>query len=552
MTALSTFGSGLKTTSPERSFPSLRGHPPAIALGDELSVPEDISTPDTNVEFVVPPRCDRIYPVAPLAFYLGAEITPGYPARLQLDDEALPLTAESDGIGQSPFHDSMTAETIEQTAARLLKHTFLLDCVTRTEGLYPVELNERRQFEADLQRRDDLEFDVEFDSLYDAPLAARLRAHLEVPADLTAPYVPDWPLTTQVTPEAESAPTLPYLVDDLSTIGCSTGRTVSADELASGAAHGLVRGTATSPSEFVSVDAATDAVQVAWVGDDIAIAASNVSREAFEHRIHRTPTNGPTQVTVICNEREMEAELDDVVHDAYGTRSEVPLDVTVDRNLTTDELADALAEETDFLHFVGHIDDEGVRCPDGHLDLSTLDEIGVDAFLLNACHSHAHGEALIDEGAIGGIVTLGEIVNDGAVRVGSTIARLLDCGFPLGVAVEFAREESVIGAEYTVLGDGTLTIAQTESDTPHVLALDRATGDRFDVEFRTYTTAEAGLGGLFIPFLESNDTYYLTSGTIGSFEVDREELDRLLSMEHTPVRVDDSLTWSDQVDPGEL
>jgi hypothetical protein len=547
MAAVSTFGSALKTTSPERSFPTLRGHPPALDVGDEVDVPADLSPPATDVELVVPPRFDAIYPVAPLAFYLGAELTPGYPARLVLDDTEHPLVSEGDGVGESPFHDSMTAETIEATAATLLEHTFLLDCLTRTEGLYPVELAERRAFER--QRQDP----VDFEALYEASLAERLRAYLSIPAALTEPLVPDWPLTAQLTPEADSLTSLPYLVDDLATIGCSTGQTVSAEELATGAAHGLVRGGVESTEEFVSVEPVTDAVQVAWVGDGVAIGATNACREAFEHRIDRTPTTGRIDATVVCNEAAMEAELDDVVADAYGTRSEFPFDVTVRRNVTTQELAALLGTDTDFLHFVGHIDDEGVRCPDGHLDLRTVDPVGVEAFFLNACRSYTHGRALVEHGAIGGIVTLGEVVNLGAVRIGSTIARLLDCGFPLGAAVELARPESVVGIEYTVLGDSTLTIARTESDTPHVLGVDRVgSRDLFDVEFDTYTTADAGIGGLFVPFVEGNDTYYLTSGPIGEFDVDRDQLDRLLSIEQTPVRVDETLDWSDRITPEDV
>jgi hypothetical protein len=463
------------------------------------------------------------------------------------DDIEHPLVAEGDGVGESPFHESMTTESIEQTAARLLEHTFLLDCLTRTEGLYPVDLSERQTFELEH------DYELDFDSLYDAPLSDRLQEYLSVPASATDRFVPDWPLSAQLTPAAQSLSSLPYLVDDLATIGCSTGHPVSAEELATGAAHGLVRGETTPVEEFVSVEPVTEAVQVAWVGDDVAIGASNACPAAFEHRIDRTPTSGRIDVTVVCNEAAMEAELDDVVDDAYGTRSEFPFDVSVERNVSADELAALLRADTDFLHFVGHIDPEGVRCPDGHLDLTNVEQVGVDAFLLNACRSYTHGRALVENGAIGGIVTLGEVVNLGAVRVGSTIARLLDCGFPLGTAVELARTESVVGIEYTVLGDNTLTIARAESDTPHVLTVDRVgSRDLFDVEFDTYTTADSGLGGLFVPFVEGNDTYYLTSGPVGPFEADGDQLERLLEMEQTPVRIDETLSWSDQLDPDEI
>jgi hypothetical protein len=46
MAALSQFSSALKTTTPERSIPSYRGHPPTVELGDSLQIPKHLSTPD--------------------------------------------------------------------------------------------------------------------------------------------------------------------------------------------------------------------------------------------------------------------------------------------------------------------------------------------------------------------------------------------------------------------------------------------------------------------------------------------------------------------------
>ncbi|MGA9401687.1 MAG: hypothetical protein WBV42_12570, partial [Haladaptatus sp.] len=40
MRAISLFGSALKTLSPERSYPTLRGHPPLIEYGEEFSAPD--------------------------------------------------------------------------------------------------------------------------------------------------------------------------------------------------------------------------------------------------------------------------------------------------------------------------------------------------------------------------------------------------------------------------------------------------------------------------------------------------------------------------------
>jgi hypothetical protein len=145
MAAISTFGSALKTTSPERAFPTLRGHPPAIELGDELHVPADLQPPETGVTMKVPPTLESVFVVAPLAYYLGARVVPGNTPRIVADDFEHPLDV---------------ARGFETAVEQVLKRAFLLDCVTRTEGLYPVDLYERRQLESTVE--------LDFAALYDA------------------------------------------------------------------------------------------------------------------------------------------------------------------------------------------------------------------------------------------------------------------------------------------------------------------------------------------------------------------------------------------------
>ncbi|WP_458190024.1 hypothetical protein [Haladaptatus sp. NG-WS-4] len=82
MRAVSLFGSALKTTSPERSFPTLRGHPPLVERADAFSAPPDLTRPETDVRLVVPPDREHLYPVVSLAYYLGAEVVPGATPRL--------------------------------------------------------------------------------------------------------------------------------------------------------------------------------------------------------------------------------------------------------------------------------------------------------------------------------------------------------------------------------------------------------------------------------------------------------------------------------------
>lgn len=268
---------------------------------------------------------------------------------------------------------------------------------------------------------------------------------------------------------------------------------------------------------------------------------------AFHNRLDRTPNAGDITITVVCNDAAMDAERVDV-DDIYGDRAGLPFDITIRKDLTTAELESILTEPTDFLHYVGHVDAAGFVCMDGALDAADPDTVGVDAFLLNACHSYDQGMALIRRGAIGGIVTLNDLLNHGAVRMGRTLARLLNCGFPLRSALEIARGESIVGSQYLVVGDGGLAIAQSESGIPNLCAIERVDDDAFKVEFRTYPTSELGMGGHVSPYINSADKHYLTSGRAGLFEVSRDELNEFLELEDIPMKVGGKLLWSDQVD----
>jgi len=530
MRAVTALSSSLKTTTAERSLPTLRGHPPAIELGDELSIPEEIEPADTGVAIELPPTYRHIYPAATLAYYLGAELVPGETARIVTDDGF-----EHDLDGPGGF---------EREVVRVLKQVFFLDCVTRTEGLYPIDLHERRRLER--------EVDLSFAELYDAPLSRQLEAYLDVPYEAVEELLPQWKLTTHVSPTPDSIETLPYLVNDLAVIRTAEPQQVSASSVEETGMGAYTRGAAETSggdagsNTYVQVES-DDAMEQAWVGDETPIGVSKATPEAYRNRFDREPSTGDIAITVVCNDDRMDEERD-IVDEVYGSRADLPFEVTVERDLQTDELADVLADPAEFLHYVGHIDDDGFRCADGALDAGSLDEIGVDAFLLNACQSYDQGTKLIEAGAIGGIATLSDVINSGAIRIGSTVARLLNCGFPLRAALEVAKGESIVGSQYLVIGDGGLTIAQAESGTPLLARIEPKDGDRYELTFEAFATTSGGMGGMFMPLLESVENYYLNSGDSASITVSEDDLLQTLALENLPVRISGELQWSDEVD----
>ncbi len=529
MAAISTFGAALKTTSPERSFPTLRGHPPVVELGEELHVPDGLKPPETGITIEVSPEYGSIFPVAPLAYYLGAKLVPGNTPRIVTDE----------------FEQSLdTPLGFEKEVERILKQTFLFDCITRTEGLYPVDLYERQEVESMV--------DLDFETLYDTPSAKRLEAYLSVPYSLVEEFVPDWQLTTHVSPMSDNVEMLPFLVNDLAVIRTPHAKEVSASSIQVPAVEQFVRGKtrslsepAANPRSFVEPEP-SDSLEEVWVGDDAPLGASKATVTAFRNRLERSAKDGAIDITVVCNDIEMNEERD-LADEVYGSGRDLPFDVTVRYELTTEELRTVLESEAQFLHYIGHIDENGFKCIDGMLDAMELDSVDVEAFLLNACQSYEQGMALIEAGAIGGVVTMSDVINSGAVRIGKAMAQLLNSGFQLSAALNIARDQSIIGGQYTIVGDGTINVVQTESNVAVVLVIE-SNGDSFELTPVTYITNRGGIGGLVTPRLSERNRMYLASGTLPSSTLTKSELEENLRIENVPVHVNGQFTLSYSID----
>ncbi len=533
--AVSYLGSALKTLSPERSYPTLRGHPPAVELGERFEVPAGLERPDSGVRIEVPPSAGAAFVVAPLAYYLGAEVVPGERPRLVTDGGFV--------------HPLDGPEGFETAVERTLKQVFFLDCLVRTEGYYPVDLYERRAVE----EAGVLPFDLA--ATYELSLPEQLATYLSVPFESLEPHMPTWKLTGHVDPDPERVEMLPFLVDDLAVVRTSRGDELTPAEAQSAAIEQFMgdtrgsrsskrAGAATGVPRLVRPEP-VDSLEQAWAGADAPIGASKVTVEAYRNRLDQEPTTADFGIAVVCNDAGMLAEHE-MACDVYGSRDELPFDVTFYQDLSTDRLRLVLESDVDFLHYIGHIDDEGLRCPDGHLDARTLDRVGVDAFFLNACRSYEQGMALIEAGAIGGVTTFDEVINAGATTVGMTMARLLNSGFPLQAALNIAGKESVVGGQYLVVGDGNVEMAQAETGTPFILYVDPGE-DGYTVRFRAYPTRLCGLGTTATPALKGVGRNFLAGNVSREFEVTAAALSSLLNLGSTPVYLDGELHWSGEL-----
>jgi hypothetical protein len=552
MAGLSALSSSLKTTSPERSFPTLRGHPPRIERGERLAIPAEFARPDTGVTIEVPPEYEKLYPVAPLAFYLGAELVPG----------DVPCLRTDTGFE----HRLDSCRGYEREVERVLKQTFFLDCVVRTEGYYPIELAERNAVEPRLH------FDL--GDLYDRPLAERVEEYLDVPYATIEDAVPTWHRVTFVRPEAEHVELLPYVINDLSLV-----RTPPDEEpVASGAEvnelweqidefrrsppernRAFFRGAAATESDeftrserddrnfpdrdYVSIPE-TDAIETAWVGDGVPTSGTKLLKEAYEHD-RAAPDDGVIDVTVVCNDSRMRREWD-MVSEIYGEREDVPIEANIEFGLGKDDLRELLTEDTDLFHYIGHVDDRGFDCIDGFLDAETLEGAGMKAFLLNACHSFSQGEALIEAGASAGIVSLSEVGNQSAMKLGEVLARFFHRGFPVGTALSIVDRYSKIGSRYIGIGDIGLTLAHCEDNVSLLYKINSEEDGLLDLEIWTHPNSDRPIGTIFTPLLFEDNTQFLCLGDVTVDEIPKHDFEQLTNPYIVPFIMDDEIVWSNE------
>lgn len=598
MAALSRFGSALKTDSPERSFPTLRGHPPLLAFPSERGAdgasrageasylvdgvpavdpvvpldargPSDGSygdelLPETRAQPVtihVPPAPEWVFPVASLAYYLDAVVQPagGGPPRLSVRSGTVP-TPESDDdgallteigtSGAEPVRSVVLGERTdpvgyEERVFDLLRHLFTLDCFVRTAdaGFYDDRLVEYERV------RESLPAWFDRDLLYRASLETRTCAYLAVPTSVTEPVWPRWRTTADLPPSFEHATLLPFFANELARVRvfdpeethvpqsarAEVGQTPDDSTATAGSARSVgTRAPEATPTIRLPE---TSSITQVWGGPGLPAEGGTCSATSYLERLRSPPRERETtRVLVVCNAPEMEGER--AVSDIYGTRESLPFDVTVHESLTKSALRDTLRTECDLLHYIGHVRPEGIECTDGHLSVDEIagTEVGCRAFLLNACASYAPAAALVEAGALVGVGTRAEVFDTSATEVGREMARLLDRGFPFDVAVErVAAQFPVAGSRYLTFGDGSLSLVQHESGMPLVARVTPREADRFEVGLETFGSRGFDVGSTFVSHLAPQGVKYLSNGDVGTHTVSAERLDWFLGLGTFPV-----------------
>jgi hypothetical protein len=504
-------------TGPERSHPAARAHPPLVEFGDTYVPPSVPSEPATNVAMRLPADCGALFAAAPLAYYLGAEVTVG----TEVTRPHLRLT------GTDTVHRFPRGPAFADSVATLLRRVFFLDCLARDlpgEGraCAPGELplDPARYAERSMADR----------------VAAAL-AHPEVDAVL-----PEWHLSTYVEPRVEHARALPYLLDRLSLCHPPSASAFDGQALLKRTLDDFYRGRGPfrASDEVATADRLDpdlrDGRVHAWLADGIPVSVAKTSTAAYENCLrHGERRPDRLAIDVVLNDDEMMDERP--VADIYRRRAaDLPVDVTVHESLTRDELADVFRSETDLVHYVGHCEVAGLKCADGSLSTAGLD-VGARTFFLNACGSFREGLSLVEGGAGAGAVTLTRVLNDHAATVGTAFARLLVNGFGIERALSLARSQILMGQDYAVVGDPTYSFAPTEGE-PAVVHVEGGP-ETYDVRYEVATARTAGR-----TYRDPFEGCQRPHGTPSRATLSAEELRDLLADREVPVRHRGELHWA--------
>lgn len=531
MIAVSQLGSSLKTTTCERSYPTLRGHPPSIELGESLEIPDCLEVPETGIEIGVPPDYGSIFTAAPLAYYLAADV----------------VSAETPYIRtESGFrYNLVQKDSWEKEIERVLKKIFFLDCLTRTEGFYQVDLYEREKVEEVV--------DVDFEDLYSKPVSEQVEKYLNIPYGLLEPYVPEWQGATYLPPEPENIEMIPKLANELSQIrssapGEDSGRNSQVE---------IARGTGTQNVSFNLMDTTTPNAETDIDGpwrEHISHQSDIAITEKLDKEVIETVGKGEeeSELTVIIASSETLSENKKAEIERAYSSVEGIADINIYDKISCPELVEALSVDCDFFHFIGEATSRNLSCSDDSISIPETD-VGARSFLLDYGRSYEPGMELINSGSESGIITkapTSDITSERDYTIGPALVKLLNHGFPLRNAIDIASGEASREDDYIIVGDGNFSLAN-DSTVPLLFEIEDQEDHLYDIEVQTYITELHQAGTILQPYFEKEESY-LAPGTLRTFEMDFEELNSFTEDNNLPLKYNGSLYWPNEIDLEEV
>ncbi|ELZ11697.1 hypothetical protein C479_06567 [Halovivax asiaticus JCM 14624] len=447
--ALPYLATSIKEFTCERSWPTLRQHPPAIERGDELDVPPELRIPETGVEIRIPPTYEHCYQVAPLAFYLGAELTPADTPALVLENGHVePLVTERAGV--------------DERVADILSRCLLLDSLVRAGGYQSLEKAEYDQLAPQLPFYPP--------NLYDLPLADQLLEYLDVSRDVLSPFLARWPKRAVLRPEPEDVAVLPSLLHELARIDVARSvecvpPTIPAGE--SPAAEGDSASGVRRPGALLSAHTFSDATP----------GTCRLHPDAMERgqRLERTTTDS-AHLTLVTADADRGRAFR-----RFAERTDETV-ISVLEQPTAAALHDALEADRTALYCENPTTEAGIRCADRTLPFDELGAVGSPVVWLAETSPGPIGDALVAAGAIAVVLTDGA-PSPAAVR--ATLTQLL-AGFSVADAAYTAGLDREVDLRF--VGDASVTVVRQVSNSPTIVDLTATETDRYTATIRYYPT----------------------------------------------------------------
>ncbi|GGL42981.1 hypothetical protein GCM10009037_28110 [Halarchaeum grantii] len=448
--ALPYLASGIKEWSCERSWPTLRGHPPRLERGGALAIPDALSRPETGVTIAVPETYAALYTVAPLVYYLGADVVPATDPEIRLKNGYTEPLGAPDGA-------------LTRRVRSLLGRCLFLDSLVRTAGYHSVD---RQEYEA-------VAGNLPFypPELYDAAIPEQLMEYLEVEAELLERYVPAWSYDVVLDAEPADAKLLPHVLNSV------------------------------SPVRMREVGTGVESICDGYGSSPVPTGATHLSVAGFEHNLDAPPREVASErVALVGVDAESDA-MDALSATLTGTEHrevEKPFDVkTVEA--TREGVRTALETEAyGFVHIGVPLTDAGFVCADGVLRPEDVEEVAarVVSVVGDLSVTGSAVDAFVERGACLAFATTALPSH----LLGHLLGRLLS-GAPFAKAVEWGGFD---GIRYRFAGDVASRLVAREGGTwiPEY-AVESMTPDEHRLSVITWGGDVGAVSAIESPYIDS-------------------------------------------------
>lgn len=514
-------------TTPDRSHSLCRSRPPLIEVGDSLEVPGEIrrSTHDSNIELHVPNNLKSVFMIAPLAHYLQSKV-------IVSDDSSPFITIPKLGF----FREFRSDAEFQHDIALTFRQIFFFDCLVRNTAVRDADVLDH--FSIDPQR------------MSQATIAERVKRYLSVPHTKIKDKLPTWHLATYIEGKEREIQNIPLILDDLSLVYQAETSKLKKQELLRRSLNDffrndLARHTNVNFASSANVTKARlhDAYLHGWLAEKTPIDTFKPTLKTYYDRLENCKAESDEfSVVLVVNDGSMIDELQTIVqrHQMYSSDS---FNVSVKFNVTCEELRNIFERDHSLVHYIGHCDDIGLVCQDGNLPTNSIDQCRSNIVFLNSCSSYEQGKKLVEKGATAAVVTMNQVLNKQATKVGQIFVQLILSGFCVAHAMKIAYRRIIMGKNYLVIGDGTHSLIQNSPSSTVLLSVERENNDYFLVTSNGISPQNPG--STYQCGSTENRLTYL-SGSDPEFLLHRHELRSMLSKDKPPVLFQDDVYYPDE------